>query len=302
MSNPLPDQITELVYREFSYFNEPQALKNVIFEFACRINGQVSELTLAEDILGPDLQVYISSLARKEQECRKTGLFCPYELFPDRDEIVGYSYPRSTDTSLARKVRRIAPEIQEVLDTIRSLQPENFELFCSRILSLLGAEETLKTQYSKDDGIDFLGWLYIPDTFVATETILQFRREFRMLVLGQAKRYKPENPIGVNHIRELVGTVAAFHHDQLAPWESKLQLPSFTVLAPILPLMMTTGRISRDAKNLAKKCGVVTREGVDIALFIGLEGIGVTEVEENGISRLKFDRQRFNDWLYQTPG
>jgi hypothetical protein len=297
MNSISPKSVAQLICDEFDYFNPPVSLSSTILEFSSKLEKQISELALTEDILGQDLQKYVSALVGKQQEISNKGLFCPYEVIPDSDEIVGFSYPRSTDTPIMQRIRRVASEIPEALKAIRELEPGKFELFCSKVLDLLNAEEVIKTKDSKDEGIDFLGWLCIPESFANIETIPQFRKEFRMLVIGQAKRYKPENPVGVGYIRELIGTVAAFHHDQLAPWESRLQLSSFSLMSPILPLMMTTGRISGDARLLAKKCGVVVRDGAEIALFICLEGVGIAEIDQDGFSRLKFDRQKFLEWL-----
>jgi Restriction endonuclease len=298
-----PDEVAELIYNEFDYFNAPVSLRETILRFAQRVNVHVSELTLAEDILDRDLQKYVSSLIKKEQRIQRSGLFCSYQVLADNDEIVGFSYPRPLESPMMQKLRRVAPEVSKAFEAINQLHHSDFELFCSRILDLMQAEETLKTQDSYDEGIDFLGWLCIPDTFANIETISQFRKDFRMLVIGQAKRYGPDkSPVGEHEIRELVGTVVAFHHDQLAPWTSRLQLQptTLTVISPILPLIMTTGRISPQARSLAKKCGVVARDGAEIALFICLEGVGMSEVEEHGFSKLKFDSQRFMEWLHRT--
>jgi len=302
MFNISPDEVAERIYNEFDYFNVPVSLRETILTFAYKGNEQISELTLTEIILDQDLQKYTSSLLRKEHEIQSMGLFCPYQVISDNDEIVGFSYPRASDNLIMKKLRQIAPQVSKAYTAINDLHHRDFELFCSRILDLLHAEETFKTKDSNDEGIDFLGWLCISDTFANMETISQFHKDFRMLVIGQAKRYRPDNPVGVHHIRELVGTVAAFHHDQLAPWPSRLQLQptALTVMSPILPLIMTTGRISSQARQLAKKCGVMTRDGAEIAQFLCLEGVGMLKVEEKGISKLQFDEQKFGEWLYQV--
>lgn len=296
MNNISPNAIADFIYHEFDYFTPPASLSGAILEYAYRFNNEFSTLEIAESI-GENLEKYISSLLKKEQERRRANLFCPYQIFVDQDEIVGFAYPRLTDSSIMEQVRKVASEVPKALEVIQGLHHSKFEVFCSKILDLLHADETQKTTDSRDEGIDFLGWLCIPETFSNIEAIPQFRKEFRLLVIGQAKKYKPENPVGVNAIRELIGTVAAFHHDQLAPWQSRLPLSSFRLMSPILPLMMTTGRISSDAKKLAEKCGVVVRDGAEIALFICLEKIGLSEIEENGVLRFRFDEEKFMVWL-----
>ena len=91
---------------------------------------------------------------------------------------------------------------------------------------MAGRPPAIKTRPSDDGGIDFLGWLRIPETLAHDGSEMGFRGVFRMLVLGQAKRYRIDRPVGVSHVRELVGTAAAFHHDQLARLPRRDQQPA----------------------------------------------------------------------------
>src|SRR5579863_1432588 len=142
MNNINPEAIANLMYDQFDYFSQPKPLSSTIVDFASKLVPEISDLDLATNILEHDLPKYISSIVRKEQERKKLGLFCPYETFADNDEIVGFSYPRSNDSLIMTKIRRLAPEVSIVLDTIRGLSPQEFELFCSRVLDLLKATET----------------------------------------------------------------------------------------------------------------------------------------------------------------
>ena len=300
MNDVVPLEIVETIYRDFDFFSAPVSIREKLLEIAKLLMPHISDLVLAEEIFGQNLQEYVSLLQKKQKEIQKDAGVCSYEILLDNEEIIGFSYPRLNDSPIMRSIRLVAPAVSDALHRIRELSPEEFEIFCSKILILLDAEDAITTKVSRDEGIDFLGWLCIPGTFLSVENIQLFRKEFRMLVIGQAKRYKPENPVGVGAIRELVGTVAAFHHDQLAPWPSRLQLSSFKLMSPILPLMMTTGRISQDAKKLSEKCGVIVRDGAEIALFICLEKVGLSEIEENGVLRYRFDEEKFVAWLNNT--
>lgn len=121
MNNVSPDTVAQLIYDEFDYFNSPSSLSQTLLEYASRLAEQTSELALAENILGQDLQKYVSSLLKKQQEISKAGIFSPYEVVADNDLIVGFSYPRPSDTSMMRRLRQVAPEISKALEAINQL-------------------------------------------------------------------------------------------------------------------------------------------------------------------------------------
>lgn len=291
--------LTESVYMQADYYSAPQSLSQHLLRIAKQLFPHKSEQTLLEEIEENEENIH-SVLLKKVQDLRKEGMFCRYSLSIDSDEIAGFSYPFESDSSTIKRVKAVAPAVEDMLKSIRELNPEDFEQLCKRILDLLHATETKRTPYSNDGGVDFLGWLHIPQTLVSIEEYPMFQQDFRMLVLGQAKRYKPDNPIGVKYVREMVGTVASFHHDQMAPWESRLPLKGITVVSPILPIIITTGKISRDARKLAKQCGVLTKDGADLALFLCLEDIGVEYNSNNpdNIVKIEFKSELFEAWLF----
>lgn len=298
MTNPLLAKVAEAIIAEYDYYSPPESLAAIILQYASRAQPDVSEIEFMDTLLSDiNKREIISILLKHQQNLKKSGVFAAYEI-NDETEIVGFSFPRPIDTELMAKVRMVAPELPNIIEALRKLNPDNFEHFCKRLLDLLSGEDTMKTSQSNDGGVDFLGWLRIPETLAKPGEILGFRSDFYMLVLGQAKKYKPENPIGVSCIRELVGTISSFHHDQLAPWESKFQVPRITLMSPMLGLLMTTGKISKDARTLAANCGIIVKDGAEIALFIALEGVGMNrQVNEDGIASLVFDESRFLEWL-----
>lgn len=291
-----PERIADILSGSFDFYSPPRSLREVLVEIIAQQGPLHSLLAVAEQV-EERYDSYLSCLLNKQKIYRSRGLFTPYEIVADGEMITGFSYPRATDSAYMQKVRKVAPQIPAILEAIRGLSPLEFEQLCARILSLLNARDTQMTKYSRDEGIDFLGWLDLPENFLLGEEPLPFRAGFCVLVLGQAKKYAPDHPVGVKEIRELVGTAAAFHHDQLAPWKSRLQLDSFKLMVPILPLLMTTGIFSREAHKLAHKCGVLTRDGAEIALFLALEGIGVREVPDLHPSRFRFEKDAFFQWL-----
>lgn len=293
------EQVADRIFADYDYYSPLAPLNTTLGESIKKTYPALSDLEISELLIKKKVLKFCSALIDKSDKKQKEGVFAPYEIYPDNNEIVGFSYPRPSDTPYMAKLRLVAPQVPIALNYIRKLTPKEFELFCSKILTLLDAEESMQTQYSKDGGLDFIGWLKMPDTLSHTgnmpKSISSFRSDLRMLALGQAKRYK--GTVGVEYIRELVGAVATVQYDQLAPWPSKYQIPSLTLMSPILPLIFTTGHISRDARDLGRKCGVVTRDGVELAIFICLEGVAIEEKIINNINRSKFTIAKFKKWL-----
>jgi restriction endonuclease Mrr len=296
MNEVEPEHIADILAESFDFYSPPRSLREVLVEVTAQLGPLLSPLAVVEQV-EEHYEDYLSCLLNKQQVLRAKGLFAPYDIVADGDEIAGFSYPRAKDSTYMQSVRKVAPQIPAILEAVRSLSPLEFEQLCVRILGLLNARGMKMTKYSRDEGIDFLGWLDIHENFLLGEQPVPFRVGFSMLVLGQAKKYAPDHPVGVKEIRELVGAAAAFHHDQLAPWQSRLQLDSFKLMIPILPLLMSTGTFSKEARKLAHNCGVLTRDGAEIALFLGLEGIGVKDVPDLHPPRVRFDKEAFLQWL-----
>jgi hypothetical protein len=293
------DQVANIIFADFDYYSPSASLISTLENGIKKADSTLSSLEISELLTKKNILKFNSALISKSDMKRKEGVFAPYEMYPDNNEIIGFSHPRPNDSPYMAKLRLVAPEIPKALNCIKKLSPKQFEQFCTKILALLEAEESMQTQYSKDGGVDFIGWLKLPDSLQHTgnmpKSIRSFRCDLRMLALGQAKRYK--GTVGVDFIRELVGTVATFQYDQLAPWASKFQVPSLALMSPILPMIFTTGNISRDARELGRKCGVVTRDGVELAIFICLEDVAIDYSTSNQICKSKFTVTKFNKWL-----
>ena len=59
---------------------------------------------------------------------------------------------------------------------------------------------------------------------------------------------------------------------------------------PVFYLFFTTGTISRDARDLLKKAGVIAMDGIQLAVFLADNNVAVV----NG----SFDQQTFNAWIH----
>lgn len=291
----LKSEIAALLLDDFDLHSPPQPFANVLLDYAQRVAPEYSELELAENLLERrQKEQYRSYLSEKQRQEFLEGHFCPYDILDASDQIIGYCVPRARDSELMARRRQIAPHIPIALETLRHITPNQFEAFGRRLLRFLRAEEAYVTPQSGDEGVDFYGWLSLPETLITVTDFPSFRSEFSVFVLGQAKHYDQSRPISTSYIRELVGATALFRHDQLSPWQSRHQVPSIKLMSPILPLIITTGRVSQDARDLAKKSGVVTKDGPQIVEFLCLEGVGIREDAEGTTS---FDAADFLTWL-----
>ena len=290
----LADEITERLFNHFDKDIGPLPFADVLLEYAKRVAPECQDTEIADDVLEPKQKDrYMSALLGKQKQAIQEGRFCPYDFAPD-GSIIGYCFPRRRDSALMAMRRRVAPYIPPALAVLRRLNPDQFEKFGRRLLHLLKAEEAHVTSHSRDEGVDFFGWLSIPETLIMAADLPTFRSEFRVFVIGQAKRYDQSTPIGPEYVRELVGATALFRHDQLSPWQSRYQVPSIRLMSPILPLIITTGKVSTEAKNLAQKSGVVTKDGAQLVEFLCLEGVGLSD---NGAGVVSFSETDFLAWL-----
>lgn len=141
--------------------------------------------------------------------------------------------------------------------------PSNFELFCSKILSELGAKvETIGG--CDDGGIDFF----------ATDLSLGGLPELstlgsRILVIGQAKRYKKGNHIKIKELREFVGSAMKKVDELRRRYNDRLG-----VLHPVVLAFWTTSDFHPEAKKYAKEIGIWYLNGLalcKLAQSIGLE-------------------------------
>jgi restriction endonuclease Mrr len=247
-----------------------------------------AEVDLYEKVVGRR-DNFIRALYEEQQKTMLEGKFCPYELLLERDLIIGYSFPRPVDDEATKTLRAIAPLHGEMLRTIRNLDPADFETFCAQVLKLLGARDSHTTRLSQDGGADFFARVSIRPATPFDMRFTSFEDEFGMLIVGQAKAYAVERPVGVSAVRELVGTIAMFQFDDSAydiSFERRL-------CDPILPLLMTTGVFSSTAKTLAHRYGVIAKDGAQLATFLCQNGIGISTIGDAKV----FDHDIFLRWL-----
>lgn len=172
-------------------------------------------------------------------------------------EINNKSYESETDESIELEAEE-ADWRENLLDTIKSIRPEQFEKLCQRLLRELGFVDVDVTGKSHDGGIDGKGILKIGG-------ILSFR------VVFQAKRF--QESVSSRYVRDFRGAMQG-RADK--------------------GLIMTTGTFSRSAKLEAQRDGAIQIDLIDGNEFAQRLkelklGVEVEKVEKITVKKEWFD-------------
>ena len=237
-------------------------------------------------------QLILRSRTKSDEE----GSYSILSLSSVSDQIVsGTCFIEGGDKQeiIAAKQRRL--HIEPLLDQIRNLTFQQFEIFGACVLKELGTKNTKVTPHSDDQGIDFYGLLSLGQHSDLPPPFGKLAHDVTLRFAGQAKHY-PSKPIGPELIRELIGSIALARYKVFTTDNElfdDLQLLPFN---PLVAMFFTTGRFSSGALELAKKAGIIARNGEQLAVFLADRGVGIEEV--NGV--MQFSSQKFFDWLNAT--
>lgn len=241
---------------------KPQFVANKIVEFGTNLEfKKLDEVTFdilkankyinSEEQIWDYIEQFNSDIARElyiKIEDRKTdGVTLNFEL---NDESGDY-YIKFFNT----------PE----LDLLRKLQknsPQNFEIFCKNILEKLGGLSHVSGG-PNDGGIDFISTDLLLNNLPNNST-----KGSRILVVGQAKRYKDGNQVCEKELREFVGA-SIKRIDDL----KKTRSDQFGILHPVVLAFWTTSDFNSNARDFAKSIGIWYLNGValcQLAIQLGL--------------------------------
>lgn len=181
-----------------------------------------------------------------------------YELLQDelKDELLSKKYPVPSEQKLsAQEVENYIEQIldlaavqrekvkAEILSSLRSFSPEQFESFCRLFLSKYGFTRMELTSRGRDGGIDVRGLLKMG------------LAEMRVAV--QCKRYAEDNKVGRP-------SVSAFRGDITGDFEQGI--------------FMTTSGFTKEAEEISFKPGcvpIILIDGEQLADIMIDKGIGV---------------------------
>jgi len=291
-----PSQFVEIVTNEFDFYAPPRKLQDYLIELLVeRDLAAVSELS-AYEWVEKNRGQYIDALRRAQNEAINQGKFCRFVYHEIEETIVGFSYSRDEKDHQHAEIKKLAPLHDPVAAHIRGISPDDFEVFCRKLLALLDVRNVRNTQLTRDGGLDFFGELFLQSP-LASSDFRVFEDDLRLIIIGQAKRYDLGKNVTEPEVRDLLGATAIFsHHGILSEQGSSKPVMTVRLYDPILPIFLTTSGFTGPARSLAKRSGIVIKDGAQIATFICLKHIGITSHGEEYI----FDSSKFDDWLHSV--
>jgi restriction endonuclease Mrr len=206
--------------------------------------------------------------------------------------VVGSCWVDPIDSAAVAAAKQGRVHAQLILAALRALTADQFELFGSRILRELGAEQVRVTRQSGDNGVDFYGFLSLGGLQQHPPAICQLAHNIQLLFAGQAKHY-PNHPIGPATVRELIGAIALARFQVFSSEPDFFEAFKLLPYNPLLALLFTTGRFTKGAMEIADAAGVIARNGAQLATFLADRNVGM---EVNG-GVTTFVPERFLEWL-----
>jgi len=205
--------------------------------------------------------------------------------------IQGACFIEPRDTAEVQEQKRKRRHWQNHYAVLRELDPRQFEVLCSKVLSLLGVPSPQLTPYQGDEGIDFYGRLSVGDLVGHGAIFPIFETRLVVWLVGQAKHYL-HTKIATPDIRELVGAATL---GRARAFSKNDAYPDLRIRAcdPVIMLFFSTGEISPYGWALCNRAGVVAMDGEMLATFLADKGIAL---RTNGAGQ-EFDPDSFAEWL-----
>lgn len=191
--------------------------------------------------------------------------------------------------------RREFEVFPDILRYMIKMDDNDFEKFSGKYIQLHFCDFGFVTRKSSDGGIDFIGNGTFKRLVNISDKPIELKNKnlsFRMV--GQSKRYKPENPIGPKEIREFLGSVRilqeALNPNKENAWLGQIDVLNKVKLAePFIYTFLTTSYYSDDAVDLANKLGIYIYD-IDDLIFDLIE-------HKIGIKNDKFNTADFETWF-----
>ena len=208
------------------------------------------------------------------------------------DTVVGSCFVLPLDSDEIASAKKSRLQHIPLLNAMQSMSFRQFEQFGACVLKELGAQNVTVTPHTGDQGIDFFGCLNIGELQGSPLPFFKLVHDVELRFAGQA-RHHPNHAIGPNVIREIVGAVALARSKSFSMDIDVFDRLDLRILSPVLPLVFTTGEVSKGAVRLAEDAGMIVRSGAQLAVFLADRGVGM----RNSQSGMQFDSDLFARWL-----
>ena len=164
---------------------------------------------------------------------------------------------------------KVTPE-SVFLRKLHAMTPRGFEFFCRKILIKLGGTANVSGG-SNDECVDFFS-VGMP----LTNESGPFPVSARLVVIGQAKKWKLDNQVGLNDLREFVGGAQLRAHSLRGDYSDRFGLITATTYA-----YWVTCDFSQGARDYANRMGLWYLNGKGLAQ-LGMR-TGITEIDIPGL-------------------
>lgn len=197
--------------------------------------------TVIEESVERELD-YVAEILRNKAACAV-----------EHGELVSYEI----DDEQSPYIKKICEAHPPTLSTIRNMNSAQFEVLCSEILNRLGWSETGNTGGSQDDGVDFYAF-----GFPNSQSLdLPVPSSCKVILIGQAKRYKQDNNVSETEIRKFVGGAFKKLNDYR-------KAGKVGVLTPVIFAFWTSSDFDNPAKEYAKTMGVWFMNGRTLVEYL----------------------------------
>jgi hypothetical protein len=241
-------------------------------------------------VLGEKLEDKFLVLARREYNGAVTaGRIPEFEFNSSTQEMLqGPCFIEPADDAPVRAAKERRLSQADYYAALRRLTPEQFEVLCRGLLSLIGVLEPEVTRRSHDEGIDFFGKWDLGERLKSLIDLPGAHRLLSVWLVGQAKRYNSTD-VATPDIRELVGSVTLARAKAFSRPNDPYPELSLRVCDPVFFMFATSGKMSRDSWELLKQSGVIGFDGVMVAALLA----------DHSVAQVagKFDSSSFEAWL-----
>lgn len=194
-----------------------------------------------EDSVERELNYIAEILRNKAANAKENGEIVIYEIDDEEPPYI-------------KKHGDIYPNL---LNTIQEMESDRFESLCADVLKSLGWQESGCIGGTQDDGVDFYAFDFPNNQLLS----LPMPSSCKVLVIGQAKRYKQGNTVSETEIRKFVGGA-------LKKLNDFRKSGKVGVLTPVIFAFWTSSDFQEPAKEYVKTMGIWFMNGRTLVEYL----------------------------------
>jgi hypothetical protein len=282
-----PAKAAALIHTAVSVTAAPRELRSVLLEIIVSQKWEAG--SEAEDKADLWLSRFKRRLVFIVAESIDEGKYRSFTFNSATDDFVqGYCFVEPGDPQEIIEAKTKRASTINIYEHVSEISDSDFERLSGKVLELLQVEQAHVSRRTADQGIDFFGRVRFGDILKPPLLHSGPEKNFHVWLVGQSKHY-PESRVSTQEVRELVGSVELARAKVFAGRADPLTELRARFCDPVFYLFFTSGRFTRDSKDVLSRSGVLSFNGLQIAQFLADHGVGMGG---NG-----FDSDRFEVWL-----